>query len=151
MVNGTTTRSPFLNFVTAEPTSSTMPIGSWPRTSPASIVGMNPSYRCRSDPQMAVDVIFTMMSPGSSILRVGDRVHPNVTGAVPAYALMEGLLFVFVIDGGQREPRCRNKPVRKGHSKCTKIIRKLPQDVVSALGSLRMLRNVRPVDRVRRV
>ena len=40
MVNGTTTRSPFFSFVTALPTSTTSPIGSWPRTSPSSIVGM---------------------------------------------------------------------------------------------------------------
>src|SRR3954465_2437436 len=31
MVNGTTTRSPFLSLVTADPTSSTIPIGSCPR------------------------------------------------------------------------------------------------------------------------
>ena len=43
IVNGTTTRSPGLRLVTALPTSSTMPIGSWPRTSPFSIVGMMPS------------------------------------------------------------------------------------------------------------
>lgn len=40
MVNGTTTRSPFFSFVTPRPTSTTMPMGSWPSTSPFSIVGM---------------------------------------------------------------------------------------------------------------
>jgi hypothetical protein len=37
MLNGTTTRSPGLMWVTAEPTSSTTPIGSCPRTSPGFI------------------------------------------------------------------------------------------------------------------
>jgi hypothetical protein len=40
MSNGTTMRSPFLNCVTAAPTSTTSPIGSWPRTSPDCMVGM---------------------------------------------------------------------------------------------------------------
>jgi hypothetical protein len=40
MTNGTTTRSPFLSFVTALPTSTTIPIGSWPSTSPFSISTM---------------------------------------------------------------------------------------------------------------
>src|ERR1700722_657134 len=39
MVNGTTTLSPFFSRVTPLPTSSTMPMGSWPRMSPASMVG----------------------------------------------------------------------------------------------------------------
>jgi hypothetical protein len=39
ITNGTTTRSPFFNFVTPLPTSTTTPIGSCPRMSPASIVG----------------------------------------------------------------------------------------------------------------
>ena len=39
MVNGTTTRSPFFKLVTPEPTSSTIPMGSWPRMSPFSMVG----------------------------------------------------------------------------------------------------------------
>ena len=36
MLNGTTTRSPGFTSVTAAPTSSTIPIGSWPRMSPGS-------------------------------------------------------------------------------------------------------------------
>jgi hypothetical protein len=39
MTNGTTTRSPFFNFFTPLPTSTTTPIGSCPRMSPDSIVG----------------------------------------------------------------------------------------------------------------
>jgi len=69
IVKGTTTLSPILNLVTPLPTASTMPIGSWPMTSPGCIVGMKPSYRCRSLPQMAVDVIRTTMSRGSTPTR----------------------------------------------------------------------------------
>ena len=43
IVNGTTTRSPIFKFVIPRPTSTTSPIGSWPRMSPFSIVGMKPS------------------------------------------------------------------------------------------------------------
>ena len=42
IVNGTTTRSPRLTFVTALPTSSTMPMNSWPRMSPFSMPGNLP-------------------------------------------------------------------------------------------------------------
>ena len=67
MLNGTTTRSPGLSRVTPGPTSSTMPIGSCPRTSPGFRYGPSTSYRCRSEPQMAVEVIRTIASVGSSI------------------------------------------------------------------------------------
>src|SRR6476646_4135479 len=60
--NGTTTRSPTRRCCTPLSTSTTSPMNSWPITSPRFIVGMNPLYRCRSDPQMAVLVIFTMAS-----------------------------------------------------------------------------------------
>ena len=40
MVKGMTTRSPRFSFLTSGPTSSTMPMNSWPRMSPASIEGM---------------------------------------------------------------------------------------------------------------
>ena len=43
MVKGTTTRSPTFSFLFSEPTSTTSPMVSWPRTSPFSIVGMTPS------------------------------------------------------------------------------------------------------------
>ena len=44
-LNGTTTRSPTFSDVTAEPISSTMPIGSWPTTSPASMKGAHVSQQ----------------------------------------------------------------------------------------------------------
>src|SRR5690242_15893529 len=60
--NGTTTRSPTFKFLTSRPTSTTSPMNSWPSTSPDSMVGTNPLTRCRSEPQIAVDVTRTMAS-----------------------------------------------------------------------------------------
>src|SRR5688500_15325671 len=60
--NGTTTRSPTASFFTFFPTSTTSPMNSWPRMSPGSMNGLKPLYRCRSEPQIAVDVTFTMQS-----------------------------------------------------------------------------------------
>ena len=71
MVKGTTTRSPGETVDTPRPTSTTSPMNSWPRMSPAAIDGMKPSYRCRSDPQMAVEVTRTMASRGLRILGSG--------------------------------------------------------------------------------
>src|SRR5205807_111526 len=62
IVKGTTTRSPFCRLVTALPTSTTSPIGSCPSTSPLFILGMNPSSRWRSDPQIPVAVILMIAS-----------------------------------------------------------------------------------------
>ena len=42
IVNGTTTRSPIIRFLTAPPSSTTSPMNSWPRMSPRCIVGTNP-------------------------------------------------------------------------------------------------------------
>ncbi len=81
MLNGTTTRSPTFRFVTAEPTSSTMPIGSWPRTSPLSMYGPSTRYRCRSEPQIAVEVIRTIASVGSWM--VGSGTVSTDTFSVP--------------------------------------------------------------------
>src|SRR2546430_10602263 len=65
MLNGMTTRSPVRRLVIAGPTSSTMPIGSWPRMSPSVMKGPSTSYRCRSEPQMPLDVTRMTMSSGS--------------------------------------------------------------------------------------
>src|SRR5262245_26433800 len=46
-------------------------MNSCPRMSPFSIVGMKPLYRCRSDPQIAVEVIFTIASRLLMILGSG--------------------------------------------------------------------------------
>ena len=43
MLNGMTTRSPAFTAVTSGPTSSTIPIGSWPSTSPGSMNGPSTS------------------------------------------------------------------------------------------------------------
>ncbi len=71
MVNGTTTRSPTFRFFTSAPTSTTSPIVSWPSTSPFIMPGMTPSYRCRSEPQIAHAVTLMMASRGCSILGSG--------------------------------------------------------------------------------
>src|SRR5690348_4008878 len=69
--NGTTTRSPGWRFLTPGPTSITSPINSCPRMSPFCIVGTNPLYKCRSEPQIAVDVILTIASRELRILGSG--------------------------------------------------------------------------------
>ena len=81
MLNGITTRSPGRMWVTSGPTSSTMPIGSWPRMSPLSMYMPSTSYRCRSEPQIAVEVIRTIASVGSWIL--GSGTVSTDTFAVP--------------------------------------------------------------------
>src|SRR6185437_5962312 len=63
----TTTRSPALWLRTDGPTSATSPMNSWPRTSPARIVGMYPPSRCRSEPHVVESLTLTMMS---SALRI---------------------------------------------------------------------------------
>ena len=68
MLKGTTTRSPLRNLLCAPPVSTTSPIVSWPSTSPDCMVGMQPSIRCRSEPQIAQAVTLMMMSSGSSMV-----------------------------------------------------------------------------------
>src|SRR5439155_17278725 len=104
MVNGMTTRSPFFSFLTSRPTSSTIPIGSWPRTSPDFIVGMNPSYRCRSDPQMAVDVIRTTASVGSSILESGTVSQRTSPLPCQTMAFMKECSWVVRVAAGRAGP-----------------------------------------------
>ena len=64
---GTTTRSPTLSRVAPAPTSSTTPIASWPRMSPLSRYMPRTPYRCRSEPQIAVDVTRTIASVACSM------------------------------------------------------------------------------------
>src|SRR5688572_17601802 len=80
---GTTTRSPTFTLLlsTSGPTSSTTPIGSWPSTSPGFMNGMNPSTRCRSEPQMQVEVIRTMASRRLRIFGSGTRSTDTLYGA----------------------------------------------------------------------
>ena len=87
MLNGITTRSPGLMCVTSAPTSSTMPIGSWPRMSPAS----------RNAPEHLVQVQVRAADAGrrdpddrvGRLLdgRVGDGVDADVVRAVPGQCL----------------------------------------------------------------
>ena len=87
-LNGITTRSPALMWVTAEPTSSTMPIGSWPMMSPLSMNGVSTSYRCRSEPQIADEVIRTIASVGSWITGSGTSSTLTVRFACQVKAFM---------------------------------------------------------------
>src|SRR5215207_7808248 len=89
----TTTRSPTFRSCTSGPTSTTSPMNSWPRMSPDCIVGMKPLKRCRSEPQMAVEVIFTI---ASRLLRIfGSGTCSTRTSFLPCqqFALMTSPLF----------------------------------------------------------
>src|SRR3954469_8543340 len=83
-LNGTTTRSPGASSVTSLPTSSTTPIGSCPSTSPSSRNGPSTSYRCRSEPQMPLEVIRTITSVGSWI--AGSGTVSTLTSRFPCQA-----------------------------------------------------------------
>lgn len=97
MGNGTTTRSPTRSRSRGmpEPTSTTSPMNSWPRMSPFRIVGMNPSYRCRSDPQMQVEPTFTIASRGLRISGSGTSSTPIVLVPHQVTAFISGLLSGF--------------------------------------------------------
>src|SRR4051812_45996606 len=87
---GTTTRSPTLRFETPRPVSTTSPMNSWPRMSPFFIVGMYPSYRCKSEPQIAVELIFTIASRslrifGSGTFSTWTVLRPDHTFALTAH------------------------------------------------------------------
>jgi len=94
MPKGITTRSPGVSWEIPLPTSSTIPIGSCPRMSPSSRKGPSTSYRCRSEPQMPVEVIFTMASVGSWI--VGSGTDSTRTSRLPCQvtAFMECLRYI---------------------------------------------------------
>lgn len=66
-VEGMTTRSPTLRFLTSGPTYSTTPTPSWPRMVPSCIPARVPRTMCRSVPQIALEVSRTMASVGSLI------------------------------------------------------------------------------------
>src|SRR4051794_26013340 len=104
MQNGTITRSPtlILDLSTPVPTSTTSPMNSWPRMSPCRMVGMKPSYRWRSDPQMHVEEILMIASRGLRIL--GSGTVSTLILPVPHHvtAFMTVLLLVlmyFVVSG----------------------------------------------------
>src|SRR5688500_5802099 len=111
IVNGTTTRSPFFSFFTALPVSTTMPIGSCPTTSPSFRVGMNALYRCRSDPHIAVLVIWMMMSVGSMI--VGSGTVSTRMSRLPcqAIAFISPPVLLYYVDGDARR-RCGDPLLR---------------------------------------
>jgi hypothetical protein len=92
MLKGITTRSPGLMWVTCGPTSSTIPIGSWPMMSPGVMYMPSTSYRCRSEPQMAVDVIRTIASVDSSIRGSGTVSTETLPVPCQVTALIDVLL-----------------------------------------------------------
>src|SRR5215212_7019338 len=71
MGKGTTTRSPALSVLTWGPTSTTSPMNSWPRMSPGIMAGTYAWSRCKSEPQIAVEVIFTIASRALMIFGSG--------------------------------------------------------------------------------
>src|SRR5664279_2561549 len=87
MLNGTTTRSPTARLVTSAPSSCTMPISSWPGMSPGFMYGPSTSYRSRSEPQIADEVIFTMPSVGILDPRIRHLFHPDITLALPGHCI----------------------------------------------------------------
>ena len=109
-------------WVTSGPTSSTMPIGSWPRMSPGVRYGASTSYRCRSEPQIAVEVIRTIASVGSWI--VGSGTVSTRTSRLPCHvnALIDNPLpdVVFValapypVRPGRHLHRCPQRAVPHG-------------------------------------
>ncbi len=85
---GTTTRSPTRRFDTSGPTSTTSPMNSWPRMSPLSMVGMKPSYRCRSEPQIADEVMRMIASRAFRILGSGTVRTSTVLRPIQQLAFM---------------------------------------------------------------
>ena len=75
----TSTRSPSATVRTSAPTSTTVPMNSWPRCTPA--CAMSPWYRCRSDPQIAVRSTRTTMPSGP--LRAGSSTVSTETSWAP--------------------------------------------------------------------
>ena len=71
-----------------EPVSTTMPMASWPRMSPALRNGPSTPYRCRSEPQIAVEVTWMMTSFGSWIWGSGTSVTSTCSVPCHVRALM---------------------------------------------------------------
>ncbi|KQX44532.1 hypothetical protein ASD97_39540 [Streptomyces sp. Root63] len=82
MLKGRTTYSPTFTLLTPEPTSTTSPMFSCPRLRPCS-KDVRPSYMFRSEAQMFVEVIRTMMSLGCSIRASGTSL--TLTSCGPLY------------------------------------------------------------------
>src|SRR5829696_854847 len=97
--NGTTTRSPTWRLDTAGPTSTTSPMNSCPRMSPLRMVGMKPWNRCRSEPQMAVEVTRTMASRALRILGSGTSRTSRLVLPIQQLARMSELRSVRVSGG----------------------------------------------------
>src|SRR5690349_1492856 len=108
--NGTTTLSPGFRFFTALPVSTTSPMNSCPTMSPCSMVGIIPSYRCRSEPQIAVSVILTIASRGFRIL--GSGTSSTRTSFFPYQQVAFTLSLPVVRLGPDYRARCGRMRVR---------------------------------------
>src|SRR5690348_1578878 len=117
MLNGMTTRSPGARLVMSAPTSVTTPMVSCPSTSPGERYGPSTPYRCRSEPQMAVEVTAMIASLGSWMRGSGTSV--TRTSRLPCHvsALMKPLPLVC---DGEAAP-CPPQPaihLRTGKTSC---------------------------------
>lgn len=74
------TLSPTDSSETAAPTSSSIPMPSWPKILPLSTSGTWPRRMCRSVPQMVVVVMRTMASVGSWMVGLGASVQLFLPG-----------------------------------------------------------------------
>src|SRR5215212_7474480 len=97
MGKGTTTRSPTLRFLTWGPTSTTSPMNSWPRMSPGIMAGTYAWSRCKSEPQIAVEVIFTIASRALMILGSGTSSTWTVFGP------FQHVAFIMISRRGSRD------------------------------------------------
>src|SRR5688572_28027774 len=97
----TMTRSPTLILLlsTPGPTSSIAPMNSWPTMSPGFIAGMNPLNRCRSDPQMHIDVTRSMALRSLMIFGSGTFSTLIFFGPHQVTAFIVGLLLSFRVLG----------------------------------------------------
>ena len=86
-----------MRLFTSLPTSSTMPIGSCPKMSPAPMNALSVSYRCRSEPQRLVVVIRTIASVCRWIFGSGtvstrtSRLPCQVTALMPHLNSLSGM------------------------------------------------------------
>src|SRR5271165_1709114 len=114
MLNGITTRSPARRWVMSAPVASTIPIGSCPSTSPGLRNGPRTPYRCRSEPQIAVEVTRMTMSFGSWITGSGTSVTSTCSFPCHVSARMRSLSLRLGHRGVRRGPGLVRQQLRGG-------------------------------------
>src|SRR5215204_3267857 len=103
----------------------------WPMMSPGSIIGRKPLYRCRSDPQIAVDVIFTMQSRRLMISGSGTSRTDIFPGPIQHVAFIARLLL---------ESRYRSTGNRKALGVGRRVLACAPSELHRARVGLRRVR-----------